>query len=77
MKLKSIFKFNYRKLPQSTTLLGDNFGRDYAKDRAEIRRREQERFNEMMGPELIGRGNEENAKKDFMYYNYLIDCGWW
>ena len=53
-------------MPQSTTLLNENFGKDYARDRAGARLHEQERFNERIAPDLLEKLNRENAKKEFM-----------
>lgn len=65
-QLERYSALQHRKLPQPTTILNDDFGRDYARDRAGARFREQERFNERIAPELMEKVNQESAKKEFM-----------
>jgi len=58
----------FRKIPYSTTILGDKFGIDHARLRAVQRQRQQDPINEKIGVSLLENANE--MCKEFMY---LVD----
>ena len=68
---KSILVINNSKKVYSTTLLGDNFGIDYAKYRSDKRRRDFEEQNEKAVADLYHKINKESARKDFMYNTFI------
>jgi hypothetical protein len=57
-----------RKLPYSTTILGDKFGIDHARLRAKRRQKEQDPINEKVAVDLLKSANE--VRKEFMYVVY-------
>jgi predicted ATP-binding protein involved in virulence len=57
---------NNSKTPQPTSLSWNHFGNDYARSRAEHKRKEQETINERIKADLIERKAYDEAKKLFM-----------